>query len=286
MSRIRSIHPGIWTDEAFMSLSAHARLLLMGLWTEAWDDGVFEWKPLTLKARIFPVDTVDVLALLEELSASGMIAQMTTSPKPVGAIKNFQKYQRPKKPNSSGMMRDEWREYVGAASTPAPSGDGSSEPVPNQFPNTSEKSPQMEDGGGRMKEEVASQPRVPDLVDRLAEAAGITGNLPQGLAFAGEIIGLIQAGFDLEADILPAIKARPNSRARSWAYFVPQIRDAAARKSAAASIPAPERKAIDWQSRISAFYAQGLWPYSWGPKPGEPGCDAPPELINQARAAA
>lgn len=133
---------------------------------------------------------------------------------------------------------------------------------------------------------VASQPRVPDLVDRLAEAAGITGNLPQGLAFAGEIIGLIQAGFDLEGDILPAIKARPNPRARSWAYFVPQIRDAAARKSAAASIPAPERKAVDWQSRVSAFYAQGLWPHSWGPRPGEPGCDAPAELIEQARAAA
>ena len=67
MSRIRSIHPGLWTDDSFMSLSAFARLLYIGLLNEAWDDGVFEWKPLTIKARIFPVDSVDVPALLDEL---------------------------------------------------------------------------------------------------------------------------------------------------------------------------------------------------------------------------
>ena len=32
MARIRSIHPGIWTDEAFVELSALARLLYIGLW--------------------------------------------------------------------------------------------------------------------------------------------------------------------------------------------------------------------------------------------------------------
>lgn len=130
----------------------------------------------------------------------------------------------------------------------------------------------------------ASQPRAADLVDRLAEAAGITGNLPQGLAFAGEILGLIQAGFDLDLDILPAIKAKPNPRARTWGYFVPQIRDAVERRRSAASIPAPERKAVDWPGRLKAFHDDGVWPHSWGPKPGEAGCGAPAEMI--ARAAA
>ena len=51
MSRIRSIHPGLFTDEAFMEASIPARMLIMGLWCEAWDDGVFEIKPLTIKAR-------------------------------------------------------------------------------------------------------------------------------------------------------------------------------------------------------------------------------------------
>lgn len=41
MSRIRSIHPGLWTDEAFVSLSPMARLFLMGLWNECDDMGSF-----------------------------------------------------------------------------------------------------------------------------------------------------------------------------------------------------------------------------------------------------
>lgn len=146
MARIRSIHPGIWTDEGFMALSAHARLLLIGLWNEAFDDGVFEWKPLTLKARIFPVDAVIVDDLLAEVEAVGFIrpAYSPDGEKRIGLIRNFQRFQRPKKPNSSGMLPDEWREYVGLK------GD-SSEPVPNQFRTSGEKSPQMEDGGWNRK---------------------------------------------------------------------------------------------------------------------------------------
>lgn len=151
MARVRSIHPGIWTDDAFMSLSAHARLLFFGLWNEAFDDGVFEWKPLTLKARIFPVDPVDVEELLAELVSVGMIARIDSQEKRPGAIRNFQKFQRPKKPNSSGMLPDEWRDFVGVSTT-------SSEPVRNQSPTGSEKSPQMEEGGGNRRGKESSEP--------------------------------------------------------------------------------------------------------------------------------
>lgn len=149
MARIRSIHPGIWTDEAFMSLSAYARLLLIGIWTEAFDDGVFDWKPLTLKARIFPVDAVDVNELLLELFHANLIARLESHPKKPGIIRNFQRYQRPKKPNSSGMLSEEWLDYVGAKAPDEPSDDDSSEPVRNQFGTGSEKYAQMEDGGGK-----------------------------------------------------------------------------------------------------------------------------------------
>ena len=126
-----------------MALSAHARLLFIGLWNEAFDDGVFEWKPLTLKARLFPVDAVSVDELLAEVEAVDFIrpAYSSDGEKRIGLIRNFQKFQRPKKPNSSGMLPDEWRGYVGLKPD-------SSEPVPNQFPTSGEKSPQMEDGGG------------------------------------------------------------------------------------------------------------------------------------------
>jgi hypothetical protein len=147
MSRIRSIHPGIWTDDAFMSLSALARLLYIGLLNEAWDDGVFEWKPLTIKAKIFPADNVDVPALLDELCEADKIAERNDS-KHYGIIRNFRDYQRPKKPNSSGLLQDEDREYVGL--------------VPNQSGTDGEKSPQMEDGGGRMEDEDTPPPPVPE----------------------------------------------------------------------------------------------------------------------------
>jgi hypothetical protein len=50
MSRIRSIHPGFFADETFVMLSPLARLFWIGLLTEADDQGIFEWKPVTLKS--------------------------------------------------------------------------------------------------------------------------------------------------------------------------------------------------------------------------------------------
>lgn len=153
MSRIRSIHPGLWTDDAFMALSAHARLLVIGLWTESFDDGVFDWKPLTLKARIFPADNVDISALLDELVAGAFTRQEEFNGRKIGLVRNFREYQRPKKPNSSGALRPEWETYVGITAPDA-------EPVPDQSPTITENSPQMEDGGGKREDEETKTPAV------------------------------------------------------------------------------------------------------------------------------
>ena len=67
MARIRSIHPGQWTDEDFVSCSAFARLLAIALRNEADDQGVFEWKPISLKMKLFPADAIDINELLAEL---------------------------------------------------------------------------------------------------------------------------------------------------------------------------------------------------------------------------
>lgn len=140
MSRIRSIHPGLFTDDAFMSASSPARVLLVGLWTEAWDDGVFEWKPVTLKARVLPADNVNIPALLSELTSLKFIQEFTLGAKQYGAIRNFRKFQRPKKPNSSGLLPDNLRTYVGL-------NDAGSPPIPNRYASGSENPPQMEDEG-------------------------------------------------------------------------------------------------------------------------------------------
>jgi len=166
MARIRSIHPGLFTDEGFMSVSTEARLLLIGIWTEAYDDGVFDWKPLTLKARLFPVNDTDIVALLSELEAANFLQRFTASGKPYGAVRNFRKFQRPKKPNSSGVLPENLSDYVGIVET-------SSEPVPNQSGTGGEKSQQMEDGGCSKEDITSTHPasqsapkreRAPDAI--------------------------------------------------------------------------------------------------------------------------
>lgn len=99
MARIRSIHPGQWTDEAFVECSSDARLLALGLRNEADDNGIFEWKPKTLKMRLFPADSVDIDVLLEEVTLSGQAFRYMLGNKAYGAIRNFTKYQRPRRPS-------------------------------------------------------------------------------------------------------------------------------------------------------------------------------------------
>lgn len=149
MARIRSVHPTLFSDEAFVSCSPCARLLAIGLWTDADDKGVFEWKPLTIKMRIFPADAFNVATmsdLLNELAAANIVKRFEADGKEYGAIRNFRRWQRPKKPNSIHPMPDDLIPYVGLT-------EASSVPVGNQFGTGTEISPQMEDGGCRREGE-------------------------------------------------------------------------------------------------------------------------------------
>jgi hypothetical protein len=137
MARIRSIHPALFTDEAFMSLSLLARVVLPGLWTECDDQGLFAWKPLTLKARLLPADNADMGAVLAELAAGGFICAFEHGGKPFGAVRNFRKFQRPKKPSHVHHLPERLRAYVGLEISP---------PVPDLFPSEGEIAPQREDG--------------------------------------------------------------------------------------------------------------------------------------------
>lgn len=140
MSRIRSVHPGLWTDERFASVSPLARLLFIGIWNECDDQGSFEWSPIKLKMRLLPADNADATDLLEELRAAGTIMAYEVDGRKLGAVRNFAIFQRPKKPNSIYPQTDEVRKFCGFKD----------QPVPNQFPTNGEKPPQMEDGGGRV----------------------------------------------------------------------------------------------------------------------------------------
>jgi hypothetical protein len=146
MARIRSIHPGIWTDEDFAGLSMAARVLYFGILTEADDHGVFEWKPTGLKMRIFPADKISVEPLLNELISADKVSRVNIDGRDYGLVRNFCKYQRPKKPTYRHLLPDDYRTYVGLS-------DDSSELVENQFGTGTEILPQRKEEGGRRDKE-------------------------------------------------------------------------------------------------------------------------------------
>ena len=111
MARIRSVHPGIYTDEAAASVSIAARWLLTGLWVNADDGGGFAWKPVTLKMSIFPGDNVDVSPLLDELERQNIIKKYEFEGRQYGAIRNFGQFQSPRKPNRTNPMPAEFRKF-------------------------------------------------------------------------------------------------------------------------------------------------------------------------------
>lgn len=112
MARIRSVHPGLWTDETFVGLPAMARLFLIGLWNEADDNGVFQWKPLTLKMRILPGDNADASELLAIMEEAGVVMRFEAEGASYGAVRNFRRFQRPERPKPVHPITDEVEQFV------------------------------------------------------------------------------------------------------------------------------------------------------------------------------
>lgn len=114
MARIRSIHPGLFSDEVFVALSAQAQVFWIGLLCDADDQGVFEWKPVSLKMRILPAAVSDVSGLLAELESHKLIRRYESGGATFGAIRNFCRYQRPKWPRAAYPVTAEIRLFTAA----------------------------------------------------------------------------------------------------------------------------------------------------------------------------
>lgn len=149
MARIRSVHPSLFTDESWVSCSPLARILYIGLWTDADDQGLFEWKPLQIKMRLLPGDMAEAGGLLAELEAVNLIQSYETGGARYGAIRDFRKFQRPQKPNAIHPITEIIAEYVCLPAIDP-------EPVSDQSTTNPVNPPQMEDGGGRGEETAKS----------------------------------------------------------------------------------------------------------------------------------
>ena len=95
MARIRTIKPEFFDDPGVGRLVPVARLLFIGLWTQADSAGRLKDEPVRLKVRLAPYDNVDVDALLTELEAAGLIQRYEAANERVIQIVTFSKHQRP-----------------------------------------------------------------------------------------------------------------------------------------------------------------------------------------------
>jgi hypothetical protein len=110
MARIRSIKPDFFKHEDMSELPAMARLLFIGLWTQADRAGRLEDRPKRIKVEVFPYEEYDVeqgLALLEargfieryqafcKLSGEQKLEQISSEEIKLIQITNFSKHQQP-----------------------------------------------------------------------------------------------------------------------------------------------------------------------------------------------
>jgi hypothetical protein len=67
------VKPDFWTDENIVELSIPARLLFIGMWNYACDNGHLQDKSKQLKMRVLPTDDVNCAELLREIEHRGLI---------------------------------------------------------------------------------------------------------------------------------------------------------------------------------------------------------------------
>lgn len=104
MSRIRTIKPDFWRDDALSSVSAEAALLAIGLLNHSDDEGYFNANPKLIEADVFPLRELSgsVTVLLRELSKIGYLTMFLGSDgKKYGLVANFAKHQVINKPRES-----------------------------------------------------------------------------------------------------------------------------------------------------------------------------------------
>jgi hypothetical protein len=252
MARIRSVHPSLFTDEAWVSCSPLARILYIGLWTDADDQGLFEWKPLQIKMRLLPGDAGDVAAMLDELLSCGLVGRFDTGGRCYGAVKDFRLYQRPKKPNAVHPLPQEWRTFVGLGAQQAEPANDEGPSVPHQFPTGSENPPQMEDGGEDVGKDVSSEDKSSDAVrvvvdhDRDAWNQAVTLLTGQGgmkAEKARPFFGRLLRDNGLEArDLLPSISKATVSGTQDPQGYLTRAAQAVAKRRAEPTKP----KRVGW----------------------------------------
>lgn len=98
------------------------RLLFIGLWTLADRAGRLEDRPKQIKMDVFPADSVDVDASLNQIGATGMLTRYEIDGKRYIQITNFAKHQNPHRDEKASTLPDMNGNTAESESTPSKHG--------------------------------------------------------------------------------------------------------------------------------------------------------------------
>lgn len=105
MARIRTIKPEFWTDEKIGSIKRDIRLLFIGLWNLADDDGVLKANPAYIKGQLFAFDdelrTGTVKEWLDALENARMVIPFSHNRESYYVIRSFKSHQKINRPTPS-----------------------------------------------------------------------------------------------------------------------------------------------------------------------------------------
>lgn len=109
MAHVRYLHPEMFLDERLAAVPPLARLLWLGLQTQADREGRLEWRPARLKALLLPYDREPVEPLVEALRRAGLVHVYEAGGGRYLALTTWREYQRPyhREPESAIPAPDE-----------------------------------------------------------------------------------------------------------------------------------------------------------------------------------
>ncbi|KEY56951.1 hypothetical protein [Serratia sp. DD3] len=111
MARIRTVKPELWTDEKVAECSIAARLLFIGMFNFADDNGNLVNSPKRIKMQIFPADSMDCEPLIAELMTHGLLTEYSVSEASYLNIKGFNKHQKINRPSKTTIPRPRLTEH-------------------------------------------------------------------------------------------------------------------------------------------------------------------------------
>lgn len=176
--KIRSVRPEFFADPMMAGLDPMVRLLYIGLWCYVDDYGRGEWLPKLIEGSIFPLEDIDVHALLEQLVGTDRIVRYTDGDRDYFWIPTFSVYQKPNRQYDSRLPVPE-DSHPGSAEELRTQRVGSADDTTNAPPVLGSREREREKGD--ITYQTGSREEVSDQ----------NGHLPPRMA--AEILGLSQS---------------------------------------------------------------------------------------------